>query len=320
MSKNNVFGILCCVAVAVCSIVNGMVVEDVKMHTKSVTGEEQPSEILRECSTELDMYERAGALIRIESIDRGRHYGIQSKKYFSERVSPCSDNEIVWQRIMGGQASDLSILAVGFENIVTKWGDEGSEIYHDTVNCTRMAFLSGGLLGMERVSCEKYNHIYADFYTLNEDVPYMIDSHFFDYILVGTGTFIYMTRENTLTALYSMLNDKGSMILSLHKGDRLLKSLPSIFSDCNITVHFPLKDSDLSDENQHKTRFTSTNIPVIFDFVSCYGINNRNIVTVAESKKWFSELQSFHHFFKHFFNPNVFQQDGFAVIKTLISD
>lgn len=154
--------------------------------------------------------------------------------YFASRVPIEHTNEYVWNRVITSDEKCLKVLAVGFENVPSEWSDEAVNIKFDTHQCSQTLFLSGGLCTEKKVHCfsgnigehfmykmnlegrvstSEYNHVYADLGFLDEDVPYMLNSHFFDYILIGQCTYLYINKVKTVSCLQSMLHENGKIII-----------------------------------------------------------------------------------------------------------
>ena len=257
--------------------------------------------------------EKDSELIRPEQKEIQTYKGkeIIDERYFLTRVPTSKDNEFIWHRAMSSENSeDPKVLAIGYENIPTIWGDEGENIFFNSPKSTKTVFLSGGIgdnpkrpvrSALEkRVSAEKYNHIYADFYTLSEDVPYMINSHFFDYILIGYYTEIYITRAGILTSFYNMLNDNGRIIIPARKDEERLPPLKDYV--------FPNSESDLY--ISQGTFFD------IFNTARRYHINkprSKNVKSKEEYEIWSAELKAKAPIFETFFsNPLPY---GYITIK-----
>lgn len=202
----------------------------------------------------------------------------EAPMYFEYGIESGADNYLVWNRATNGKNDDPSILAIGYENIVTEWGDEGSKIYHDTVGSTRMIFFSGGMHSEKRISQQQYNHIYEDFYELPEKVPYMLNSAFFDYIIVGVDTFCYMTRKSIVTNFITMLSKNGVMFLPLTFRDNFFVPISKIFSDCSVS------------------------------FYSQYNTTDESKLIIAKSK-------ATHPFMDYYFSNEFRKPEGYAIIR-----
>lgn len=241
----------------------------------------------------------------------GGEQKVIDRRYFLTKVPTSPDNELVWHRVTSsGNSDDVKVLAIGYENTPTDWGNEGENIYFNTPGGTKTVFLSGGLPDNvkdpinsaleKRVSAEKYNHIYADFHTLNEDVPYMINAHFFDYIVIGPYTERYITKASTLTACYSMLKNTGIMIIPIlhyieENGYLLDKSV------------FPESDKELYISSVDSV------IPFL-NTISRYNISGkRSVKTKAQYETWSAELKTKTPALEMFFSNS--SPHGYVTIK-----
>jgi hypothetical protein len=240
--------------------------------------------------------------------------GIQHGKYFSEHVEPGKDNRKVWDRVINGNSNDPSILAIGFENAIDL--SEYIDVRHDTTGSSRTVFLSGGTFGLERVSAEDYNHIYVDFYTLEEDVPYMINSRFFDYIVVGVDTFRYMTRAKTVIGFANMLSDKGAMILPLKTFyDRTLVSISDIFSEFKLSIHLKERGDENIDEIGDEICDKKGRKQVLY-IRGCYAPKMECFSSFKKSKNLFTLLREANILLKRYFDAKHYVKElqGYAAV------
>lgn len=189
------------------------------------------------------------------------NFKLRPAHYIARRVTfPTSDrdNKEVWRRVQASKTNDDKILFVGYQNKREYWGWEAEDLKIDTENYRRSIFLSAGteyekdiklnddsVIGKPQVSIDEYNHIYADFNHLDEDVPDMIDSRYFDYIFIGKHTYMYMYKKDSLLWLYGMLHENGKMVipvnprLDLRKSenkfvDRLFIGIDTLFENAEI--------------------------------------------------------------------------------------
>lgn len=167
---------------------------------------------------------------------------------YTDHIFPTSplNSTVVWPRLKNFSEEDAAVLFVGYSNLKTEYGDEGTDIFYDTPKCGRTAFFSGDELKYSpetntkssqnssnqeeeemdnvtnwkpktRVDQNKYNHFYGDFRNLSNDFPYLIHSYFFEYIFVGDRTFIYFSTFNIITDFCSMLKKGGSLIIAINE-------------------------------------------------------------------------------------------------------
>ena len=231
-------------------------------------------------------------------------FGLSEKKLWCIKFTPYTDclfptsplnSTIVWPRLKNSSEDDPSVLFVGYSNLQTEYGDEGTKIFCDTAKCSRTAFFSGDELEYSpddtefhpnqdffdenssvgkytkdwmpktRVNQYKYNHLYGDFRNLRNDFPYLIDSNFFEYIFVGDRTFIYFSTIYIITDFCSMLKKNGSLIIALNE---------------NILIHYygPFLDNYLGHDYDFIPYFYTT--PVQNEkFLAHMFRNNRSILS-----------------------------------------
>jgi hypothetical protein len=249
-------------------------------------------------------------------------------RYFLKRIQPEPTNEFVWNRVTNGNNADPAVLCVGYENIVTQYGDEGTDICYNTPTCSRIAFFSGGIPGKERVSAEMYNHIYADFFKLQEDVPYMLGSNFFNCIVIGVDTFRYITRKSMIDDFASMLKKDGAMVFPLNYGDSTLISLTEILNDFSVALYSkePKVDISLFPKGQEiqnrliKYQQEQSNLRRIKDLSVRYKVSESLFLPMPETIELLLKCEDVHPFIKRCFNKITYDDnhpEGYAIATSI---
>lgn len=232
---------------------------------------------------------------------RPAHY-IASRVIFSNSIK---DNNDVWERVKTSKANDDKILFVGYQNKREYWGWEAENLKINTEGYRRSVFMSVGsehekdnktdnnaVIGKPQVSIDEYNHVYADFNYLNEDVPYMVNSHFFDYIFIGKHTYMYMYKKDSLIWLYSMLNENGKMIIPVNPRldlrkvenkfvDRLLIGIDTLFENAEIKYVDMHPDSNEFREFYNECYFSS-----VKGGIEENTVDENFVMPITESRNW----------------------------------
>jgi hypothetical protein len=244
--------------------------------------------------------------------------------FFSKKCEAPASNYEVWSRVLNGNPDDKAVLFVGQSNTVSwRYGDEGVDIFPETPKCGRTGFFNGGASNMDGglVDQKVYNHLYGDFYFLDSQFPYLVNSSFFDLICIGAHTLCYMYEDTILEKFSSMLRDCGRLIVAGGpKSWNVSRSFPTIFEDnYSVTPFLSPLFFECNGKNNDKAIGFSEYVDIALkhtDFCGPYVIHRNCYENCREDFALFREnLEKEHPFMKRFFMQNEKSASAFVVVE-----